>query len=247
MGRVRRQGGHPRSAERHGAERRQGAFDRDAGRCGHAAPPRSCESRLACNSLPSEFGRDPRSCRRRAHRQRPGPSCSPARAPCLGERLSASLSATLALRRGSTRFSGCASIPGHSRRWPGMSADSCSGGHCERHRPSCASPRCPSAATCKGRYSRHRTFHATVARQSSDASSDQVRSPARGSARMKERKNSCKQTTFLQTMERCPRHESNMRTRFRKPLLYPLSYGGVLRLSQRSDGPRADGVSLTLP
>src|SRR5262249_8479701 len=24
----------------------------------------------------------------------------------------------------------------------------------------------------------------------------------------------------------CPRHESNMRTRFRKPLLYPLSYGG---------------------
>ena len=27
-------------------------------------------------------------------------------------------------------------------------------------------------------------------------------------------------------MDRCPRHESNMRTRFRKPLLYPLSYGG---------------------
>ena len=26
---------------------------------------------------------------------------------------------------------------------------------------------------------------------------------------------------------RCPRHESNMRTRFRKPLLYPLSYGGA--------------------
>jgi hypothetical protein len=25
----------------------------------------------------------------------------------------------------------------------------------------------------------------------------------------------------------CPRHESNMRTRFRKPLLYPLSYGGA--------------------
>jgi hypothetical protein len=24
----------------------------------------------------------------------------------------------------------------------------------------------------------------------------------------------------------CPRHESNVRTRFRKPLLYPLSYGG---------------------
>src|SRR5260370_16376873 len=30
----------------------------------------------------------------------------------------------------------------------------------------------------------------------------------------------------LQAILRCPRHESNMRTRFRKPLLYPLSYGG---------------------
>ena len=28
----------------------------------------------------------------------------------------------------------------------------------------------------------------------------------------------------------CPRQESNLRTRFRKPLLYPLSYGGVLCL-----------------
>jgi hypothetical protein len=27
----------------------------------------------------------------------------------------------------------------------------------------------------------------------------------------------------------CPRPESNQRTRFRKPLLYPLSYGGVFR------------------
>ncbi len=25
----------------------------------------------------------------------------------------------------------------------------------------------------------------------------------------------------------CPRHKSNMRMRFRKPLLYPLSYGGL--------------------
>jgi hypothetical protein len=25
---------------------------------------------------------------------------------------------------------------------------------------------------------------------------------------------------------KCPRHESNVRTWFRKPLLYPLSYGG---------------------
>ena len=24
----------------------------------------------------------------------------------------------------------------------------------------------------------------------------------------------------------CPREDSNLRTRFRKPLLYPLSYGG---------------------
>ena len=27
-------------------------------------------------------------------------------------------------------------------------------------------------------------------------------------------------------MDRCPRPESNQRTRFRKPVLYPLSYGG---------------------
>src|SRR5205807_4107662 len=32
----------------------------------------------------------------------------------------------------------------------------------------------------------------------------------------------------------CPRPESNQRTRFRKPLLYPLSYGGAAR--QRSAG-----------
>jgi hypothetical protein len=30
----------------------------------------------------------------------------------------------------------------------------------------------------------------------------------------------------IESDDRCPRHESNMRTRFRKPLLYPLSYGG---------------------
>ena len=30
----------------------------------------------------------------------------------------------------------------------------------------------------------------------------------------------------------CPRQESNLRTRFRKPLLYPLSYGG--RTQERS-------------
>src|ERR671917_1813095 len=34
---------------------------------------------------------------------------------------------------------------------------------------------------------------------------------------------------------RCPRQESNLRTRFRKPLLYPLSYGGRM--------PRLAGVS----
>jgi hypothetical protein len=28
------------------------------------------------------------------------------------------------------------------------------------------------------------------------------------------------------SIEKCPRPESNQRTRFRKPLLYPLSYGG---------------------
>ncbi len=35
----------------------------------------------------------------------------------------------------------------------------------------------------------------------------------------------------------CPRHESNMRTRFRKPLLYPLSYGGAgTRVLRRNRG-----------
>jgi hypothetical protein len=52
---------------------------------------------------------------------------------------------------------------------------------------------------------------------------------------------------------RCPRHESNMRTRFRKPLLYPLSYGGATQKGiaaavQSRSGPqlggRIAGVSL---
>ncbi len=33
-------------------------------------------------------------------------------------------------------------------------------------------------------------------------------------------------TSVLSETE-CPRHDSNMRTWFRKPLLYPLSYEGV--------------------
>lgn len=33
------------------------------------------------------------------------------------------------------------------------------------------------------------------------------------------------------TNPRCPREESNLRTRFRKPLLYPLSYEGEGRSS----------------
>ncbi len=33
---------------------------------------------------------------------------------------------------------------------------------------------------------------------------------------------------------RCPRQESNLRTRFRKPMLYPLSYGGMVAVG-RSD------------
>src|SRR2546423_2550670 len=35
----------------------------------------------------------------------------------------------------------------------------------------------------------------------------------------------------------CPRQESNLRTRFRKPLLYPLSYGG-----SRPEGSAADAA-----
>ena len=30
---------------------------------------------------------------------------------------------------------------------------------------------------------------------------------------------------------RCPRQESNLRSRFRKPMLYPLSYGGVAEMA----------------
>lgn len=32
--------------------------------------------------------------------------------------------------------------------------------------------------------------------------------------------------TLIQT--KCPRQDSNLRTRLRRPLLYPLSYGGVV-------------------
>ena len=49
------------------------------------------------------------------------------------------------------------------------------------------------------------------------------------------------QTGFLQGKEQCPRHESNVRTRFRKPLLYPLSYGGgevTVAPSRAPDEPR---------
>ena len=43
-------------------------------------------------------------------------------------------------------------------------------------------------------------------------------------------------TAFNQDFCLCPRQESNLRTRFRKPLLYPLSYGGVW-LNQAVSGP----------
>jgi hypothetical protein len=36
---------------------------------------------------------------------------------------------------------------------------------------------------------------------------------------------------------RCPRPESNQRTRFRKPLLYPLSYGGAGTLCRGAGSP----------
>src|SRR5207253_9492511 len=35
------------------------------------------------------------------------------------------------------------------------------------------------------------------------------------------------QSRLIPTTRRCPRQELNLRTRFRKPLLYPLSYGGA--------------------
>ena len=39
-------------------------------------------------------------------------------------------------------------------------------------------------------------------------------------------RSSCKSSTS-EAVSECPRQESNLRTRFRKPLLYPLSYGGA--------------------
>ena len=51
-----------------------------------------------------------------------------------------------------------------------------------------------------------------------DETSDTVEEPAGAHGRIHER-------------AQCPRHESNMRTRFRKPLLYPLSYGGSRRFA----------------
>src|SRR3954453_11932492 len=40
---------------------------------------------------------------------------------------------------------------------------------------------------------------------------------------------------FLGLLRECPRQESNLCTRFRKPLLYPLSYGGRLRTIAPAD------------
>jgi hypothetical protein len=48
----------------------------------------------------------------------------------------------------------------------------------------------------------------------------------------------------VSSQRRCPRQESNLRTRFRKPLLYPLSYGGrLLRLA----GPLTNPASKMFP
>jgi hypothetical protein len=81
----------------------------------------------------------------------------------------------------------------------------------------------PVSCAMKRTYSRRRTFHATVARQSSDPSSDQMRSRVRGRRKNEERKKFLQIGHFWSGIEKCPRQESNLRTRFRKPLLYPLS------------------------
>src|SRR5262245_33886449 len=39
---------------------------------------------------------------------------------------------------------------------------------------------------------------------------------------------------LLRSTRECPRQESNLRTRFRKPLLYPLSYGGRRQKSKQN-------------
>jgi hypothetical protein len=70
------------------------------------------------------------------------------------------------------------------------------------------------------------------ARQSRDSPTTQqaisrVDEPGWRLVRKRERKNSSKLVCLLQMNRECPRPELNQRTRFRKPLLYPLSYGGV--------------------
>jgi hypothetical protein len=87
--------------------------------------PVASGSRSACRGRPSDCGRGPTSCLRRARRGLPGWPCWPARARCPGERRSGSLSATLALPRASGRCSGCASTLDDSKRSPGSSAGSC--------------------------------------------------------------------------------------------------------------------------
>ena len=48
-------------------------------------------------------------------------------------------------------------------------------------------------------------------------------------------------STMSRDITRCPREESNLRTRFRKPLLYPLSYEG------RWNGPRRRVAAASCP
>ena len=41
--------------------------------------------------------------------------------------------------------------------------------------------------------------------------------------------------TSLALLKKCPRQDSNLRTRLRRPLLYPLSYGGAVAVWQRRE------------
>jgi hypothetical protein len=48
--------------------------------------------------------------------------------------------------------------------------------------------------------------------------------------------------TSERTWSECPRQESDLRTRFRKPVLYPLSYGGLNKKTlERLQPDRLDG------
>jgi hypothetical protein len=75
------------------------------------------------------------------------------------------------------------------------------------------------------------------------------RSPNRLSGRTAERDHHGAASAAPDLVRQCPRPESNQRTRFRKPLLYPLSYGGDAPLCPTGlpENAGQEGLSVYLP